>query len=105
MRDIASGSFTHLVARWKSGPFAPPELPGITATMGPSESLLTSDAVMDSRATQSHEPDQQGLPGSDAFFHHPPSDSTPRSRKGACVDDFPFRAGFSMSDSLATPEL
>jgi hypothetical protein len=73
--------------------------------MDPSESLLTSDAVMDSHAAQGHEPGQQGLPGSDAFFHHPPPNRTPGSREGARIDSFPFRAGFGMSDSLATPEL
>ncbi len=71
--------------------------------MGPSESLLISDAVMDSRATQGHEPDQQGLPGSDTFLRRPLPSETPGSRTGARVDVFPVRAGFALSERLATP--
>jgi len=75
------------------------------ATMGPSESLLTSATVMSSRSTKGHEPGQQGLPGSDAILDRPPSVGTPGSRVGARVDDFTTRAGFAMSERLATPKL
>ena len=73
--------------------------------MGPSESLLTNGAVMSSRVASGHEPGQQGLPGSDAILDRPPSVVTPGSRTGALVDDFPARAGFAMSERLATPKL
>ena len=81
----------------RAGPFAPPELPGFDATMDPSESLLTSRTVMHSRPAWSHEPGQQGIPGSDAFLRHPPSDLTPESWTGARSDAFPAHAGFDLS--------
>ena len=84
---------------------APPKLPGFTATVDPSESLLTSGADVSSRVASGHEPGLQGLSGSDTILDRPPFVVTPGSRLGAHVDTFPTRAGFATSQRLAAPQV
>jgi hypothetical protein len=50
-----------------------------TARIGPSDSLIARDTVMNSRAALGHEPDDQGLSGSSLFVRRAPFFSTPGS--------------------------
>jgi len=57
----------------RGGYVFPPRIGSRTRPAGPPRSRRASQV-------------QKGLPGSDAFIHHPPSDKTPGSWTGACTD-------------------
>ena len=64
------------------------------------------DAVIDSRTTIGLQtPARRVSRVPRPVFRYAPSALTPTGRYGACADDFPHRAGFSFSGSLATCNL
>ena len=78
----------------------------IGATMSPSDSLFLTSRRLWLPVVRSPAPGlgiRQGLPSSWWLFRRALSPITPGSLKGALGRLFPFKAGFTLSDRLATP--
>ena len=96
--EHASSCTTNL----RQGPFTPPELPGFSATMNPSDFRRGQITVIDSRGSlpKCTAPD---LSGSWRVCRYPPSSTTPGSCTAACARCFAVHIGFAIYGRLATP--